>query len=69
MLKPDKFKKMLEEAKNDADRLKAYKWYLDQWIDRSETMECLLDDTERRFRMDDYLAKEGWCEPADEEKE
>lgn len=69
MLKPDKFKKMLEEAKNDADRLKAYKWYLDQWIDRSETMECLLDDTERRFRMDDYLAKEGWCEPADEENE
>ena len=69
MLKPDKFKKMLEEAKNDADRLKTYKWYLDQWIDRSETMECLLDDTERRFRMDDYLAKEGWCEPADEEKE
>lgn len=69
MLKPDKFKKMLEEAKNDADRLKAYKWYLDQWIDRSETMECLLDDTERRFDMDDYLAKEGWCEPADEEKE
>ena len=69
MLKPDKFKKMLEEAKNDADRLKAYKWYLDQWIDRSETMECLLDDTERRFRMDDYPAKEGWCEPADEEKE
>ena len=69
MLKPDKFKKMLEEAKNDADRLKAYKWYLDQWIDRSETMECLLDDTERRFRMVDYLAKEGWCEPADEEKE
>ena len=69
MLKTDKFKKMLEEAKNDADRLKAYKWYLDQWIDRSETMECLLDDTERRFRMDDYLAKEGWCEPADEEKE
>ena len=69
MLKPDKFKKMLEEAKNDADRLKAYKWYLDQWIDRSETMECLLDDIERRFRMDDYLAKEGWCEPADEEKE
>ena len=69
MLKPDKFKKMLEEAKNDADRLKAYKWYLDQWIDRSETMEGLLDDTERRFRMDDYLAKEGWCEPADEEKE
>ena len=69
MLKPDKFKKMLEEAKNDTDRLKAYKWYLDQWIERSETMECLLDDTERRFRMDDYLAKEGWCEPDDEEVE
>lgn len=29
MLKPDKFKKMFEEAKNDTDRLNAYKWYLD----------------------------------------
>ncbi len=67
MLKPDKFKKMLEEAKNDADRLKAYKWYLDQWIDRSKTMECLLDDTERRFAMDDYLAEEGWSQPDDKE--
>jgi len=69
MLKPDKFKKMLEEAKTDADRLNAYKWYLDQWIDRSRTMECLLDDTERRFDMDDYLAEEGWHEPLEEDED
>ena len=69
MLKPDKFKKMLEEAKNDTDRLNAYKWYLDQWIDRSRTMECLLDDTERRFDMDDYLAEEGWHEPDEEDED
>lgn len=69
MLKPDKFKKMLEEAKNDTDRLNAYKWYLDQWIDRSRTMEGLLDDTDSRFDMDDYMREEGWEEPSDEDED
>lgn len=53
---------MLKDAQNDRDRLKAHEWYLVQWINRSKTMECFLDDTERRFDMDDYLREEGWVE-------
>lgn len=70
MLKDEIFKQKLKDAGDNKDKIIAtYKWYLDQWIERSETMECFLDDTERRFRMDDYLAKEGWREPDDEEAE
>lgn len=62
MTKPEQFEKMLKDAQNDRDRLKAYEWYLVQWIERSKTIECFLDDTERRFDMDDYLREEGWVE-------
>lgn len=45
----------------DKDKIIAsYKWYLDQWIDRSRTMEDLLDDTDCRSDMNDYLEEEGW---------
>jgi hypothetical protein len=30
-------------------------------------MEGMLDDTDRSFDMDDYLAEEGWHEPYNEE--
>ena len=62
MLKDEIFKQKLKDAGDNKDMIIAtYKWYLDQWIDRSKTMERLLDDTECRFDMDDYLAEEGWC--------
>ena len=70
MLKDEIFKQKLKDAGDNKDKIIAtYKWYLDQWIDRSERMECLLGDTERRFAMGDYLAEEGWVEPADEYEE
>ena len=67
MLKDEIFKQKLEDAGDDKDKIiEAYKWYLDEWIGRSKVMEGLLDDTERRFDMDDYLAEEGWHEPYNE---
>lgn len=68
MLKDEIFKQKLEDAGDDKDKIiEAYKWYLEQWKDRSRMMEGLLDDTECRFAMDDYLVEEGWNEPYDEE--
>ena len=61
MLKDKIFKQKLKDAGDDKDKIIAsYKWYLDQWIDRSRTMEGLLDDTDCRSDMDDYLEEEGW---------
>ncbi len=61
MLKDEIFKQKLKDAGDNKDMIIAsYKWYLDQWIDRSRTMEGLLDDTDCRDDMDDYLAEEGW---------
>lgn len=68
MLKDEIFKQKLEKAGDDKDKIiEAYKWYLEQWKDRSRMMEGMLDDTDRRFDMDDYLAEEGWHEPYNEE--
>lgn len=68
MLKDEIFKQKLEDAGDDKDKIiEAYKWYLEEWQTRSRMMEGMLDDTDRRFDMDDYLAEEGWHEPYIEE--
>ena len=68
MLKDEIFEQKLKDAGDDKDKIiAAYKWYLEEWQTRARVAEGILDDTSRRFDMDDYLAEEGWHEPYNEE--